>query len=184
MIIGLTGTLASGKDTAADYLKKKSFSHVSLSDLVRDECDLKGLPKDRDTLQMVANDLRKKFGSNILAKKALEKIIKTKSNKILITSIRNPAEIEELKKNDKFFLILIDAPIELRYKRLKIRKRAEDFVSFKKFKIQEKVEMSSKDESNQQLNKVFALADFKIINDGTIEELYQKIEEIFKKING
>ena len=98
MIIGITGTNASGKDTAADYLKNKGYSHYSLSDIVREECDVRGLPKDRDTLRELANELRRNFGADVLAKRAIEKIQREKAKNIVITSIRSPEEIKTLKK--------------------------------------------------------------------------------------
>lgn len=33
MIIGITGTISAGKETVADYLKKRGFAHFSLSNV-------------------------------------------------------------------------------------------------------------------------------------------------------
>lgn len=76
MIIGVAGTNASGKDTVANYLKTKGYANYSLSDIVREECDKRGLPKDRDTLRELANELRRNFGNSVLAGRAMEKIKK------------------------------------------------------------------------------------------------------------
>lgn len=43
------------------------------------------------------------------------------------------------------------------------------------------MERTSFNANSQQLNKVFSMVDFTIINEGTIEELNQKIDEIIKK---
>ena len=37
MIIGITGSYASGKDTVASILQEKGFIHYSLSDILREE---------------------------------------------------------------------------------------------------------------------------------------------------
>jgi|SRR3989338_79469 len=175
MIIGITGTNASGKDTAADYLKNKGYSHYSLSDIVREECDVRGLPKDRDTLRELANELRRNFGADVLAKRAIEKIQREKAKNIVITSIRSPEEIKTLKKILNLKLIITDAPIELRYERS--AKRNRDTIDFKMFKHQEDLELAG-GANKQNIKDAMALADYTIINDGTPEELYEKIEKI------
>ena len=42
MIIGLTGENCAGKGTVADYLKKKGFYYLSLSDVIREELKADG----------------------------------------------------------------------------------------------------------------------------------------------
>jgi len=37
MIIGITGNYCSGKDTAAEILKRMNFFHTSFSDILREE---------------------------------------------------------------------------------------------------------------------------------------------------
>lgn len=180
LIIGITGTFSSGKDTVANYLEKKGFFHLSLADLVREECQKRSRYNSRDDLIEVANELRQKYGSGILAKMALER---TKNKgKIVISSIRNPGEVEELKKAGHFFLLTIDASIKLRYERAKKRGKIDDVVTFEKFKAQEEFERNG-NEFQQQLDKVISMADYKIINDATLEELYQKVDVVLQQID-
>jgi len=179
MIIGVTGTMASGKDSVSDYLKEKGFFHFSLSDAIRAECDKRGLPKDRDTLRNLGNELREKQGAGVLAKFALEAIEKSGAKNAVITSIRNPEEVKLLKKRGGFIFLAVDAPVELRYKRAKSRHREDDFVDFETFKKQEKMEMAG-GPGKQNLGEVMAMADHILINDGTMENLRKKIDLILK----
>ncbi|MBI4050627.1 MAG: AAA family ATPase [Candidatus Doudnabacteria bacterium] len=183
MLIGVTGTLASGKDTLSSYLtKNKDFFHFSLSDAIREECDKRGLPKDRDTLVNLGNDLRAAFGSDILARRAVEAVQRNKAKNAVLTSIRNPIEAEFLKKLPSFVLISVNAPIKVRYERIVSRKRASDFVDFKTFRAQEEKEMSGT-AREQDLKKVMTMADYNLINDGTLEEFHKNIETVLGKIN-
>lgn len=183
MIIGITGTNGAGKDTLADYLKKKGFTAYSLSDILREECEIQGLEKNRENLQKIGNDLRRKFGGGILAERVIKKIRENESNNFAITSIRNPQEVHFLKKQNNFLLMNIDAPINLRYQRIKSRKMAEDFVTFEVFKQQEEREKISADPNSQQLIEVAKMSDYHIDNSGTIEELYQKVDKILEDFN-
>ena len=72
MIIGLTGTNASGKTSIVRYLIKKRFEYFSLSDVIRDELTLRGMDHSRDNLRRVGNELREKYGAAILAERELK----------------------------------------------------------------------------------------------------------------
>lgn len=176
MIIGLTGTNGAGKGTVAEILREKGFEYTSLSDELRIELKKKGKEAVLDNLIAIGNELRKKEGPGTLSKRVLKRIGDKEGN-FIVDSIRNPAEIEELKKNKRFILIAVDAPIELRYERIKARKRASDFVSFEKFREQEEVQLKG-GKTGQQLLNCINLADHRIINDGTKEELKKKVDDI------
>ncbi|MEW6407486.1 MAG: AAA family ATPase [Patescibacteria group bacterium] len=179
MIIGITGTLAAGKDTIASYLQKKGFVHYSLSNILREELKKQGIEENIDNLLALGNKLRQEFGPGILGRKTLEKIKNNKEKKAIASSIRHPKEIEELRKGRNFVLIAVDAPIKIRYKRIQKRKRAGDQVSFEKFKSQEKSQLKGNG-TKAQLSKCIKVADYKIINNKSFENLYQNIDKILK----
>ncbi len=183
MIIGIVSHYAGGKDTVSEYLKKeKEFIYYSLSDIIRDELKKRGMSENRDNLINVGNDLRKKFGNKILAKRSFDKIKKTNKN-VVLGSIRNPSEVKFLKKQKNFFLVKIDCPIEIRYERLKERNRIGDIKSLEEFIKKEKQEESS-DPSKQQIHKVVQMADLSIDNSGSLNQLYKNINKLIKKLRG
>jgi dephospho-CoA kinase len=172
-LIGLTGTNGSGKGEAAAYLKKKGFQYFSLSDLIREELKKRGKEPTRDNLIKTGNELREKFGPDRLARLIMKKV----KDKAVIDSIRNPKEVEYLRKQKNFIFLAIDAPVELRYERVKKRGRGESASTFQEFVEKEKEEITGR-EKGQQLRKCMNMADFLIINDGSLEDLYHKLEEI------
>jgi dephospho-CoA kinase len=181
MIIGLTSFLGAGKTTVGEYLVKRGFVFYSLSDVIREEITASGHEITRELLQKIGNDMRRKFGNAVLAERILKKIgHDKKKNNYVIDSIRNPAEVEAMQKNKDFKLLFIDAPIELRFERVKERQREKDPQTFKEFKLAENKEMESKDSANQQLAKCKEMADFVVINDSAVEELYKKIEKLLQ----
>lgn len=182
-ILGVTGTNASGKDTVADYLKDKyGFKNYSLSDEIRFEATQRGMSHERENLRTIGNELREKFAPNELAARASKRIKDDGANKAVITSIRNPAEIEFLKNNfTGFKLIYADAPVELRYERSRGRGRVGDDVSLDDFRAAETKELEG-GKTGQQLLKCQELADFEIINDGTLEKLFEETEKVLSQI--
>ena len=98
----------------------------------------------------------------------------------VIDSIRNLAEINELRKLPGFVLIAIDAPVKLRFERAKKRARTgfektlQDFI---KIEQQE----NSKDPARQQLFECVKQADYIVVNDGTEKELEDKVATFFRR---
>ncbi|MBS3114485.1 AAA family ATPase [Candidatus Woesearchaeota archaeon] len=185
MIIGLTGKNASGKGEAANYLKSKGFVYYSLSDVIREEATKRGIGHSRDNLINLGNELRKKFGPDYLAKQINIKIkqqLKKKKN-FVIDSIRSPHEAKELIKNKGFILVGVDAPIELRFKRLLERNRLGDAKTLEEFKQQEQRE-NLKSDTNQQLDTTFSMAEKIILNESSLKELHKKIDNLLKEVGG
>lgn len=186
MIIGLSGTLAAGKDSIADILVKKGFSYYSCSDMLREECAKRGIESNRDNLIMVGKELRARQGYSVLAKRILEKIRSKKQKNAVVVSIRHPDEVNEFRRHRSFEMIFVDAPIEMRYERIKKRNKrpqdkAMDNVSFDKFRQQEKEEHATEGAS-QQLGVVKRMADFILINDGSLEKFHNNIKSLFRRI--
>ena len=178
IIIGLTGANASGKGEAASYLQSKGFAYYSLSDILRKEAGARHIEPSRGNLISLGNELRKKIGPSVLADLAAKKIRNKKKN-CIIDSIRNPFEIRALRKLNGFTLIGIDAPAEIRFKRLIARNRPGDPGALEEFIEKEKKENITSS-TNQQLENCLKAADFLIVNDSTIEELHKRIEEAIR----
>jgi len=181
ILIGLTGENCSGKGTVAESLKKKGFAVVSLSDVVREELAREGKKVTRDALIQKANALREQFGPGILAQKISIHIDPNRNH--VIDSIRNPAEVEELKKQKNFFLFYITAPAELRFERMQARKRESDPHTFEAFLHLEQLEAKGKSTS-QNLVATARLADKNIENDGNFSRLYDRLDAVLAELSG
>lgn len=172
-LIGLTGTNGAGKGEVAAFFVKKGFHYFSLSDLIREKLRKKGEEANRNNLIKMGNELREKYGPNILARMVIKKI----KEKAVIDSIRNPKEVDFFRKQKNFILLAIDAPAELRYKRTRKRGRDESASNLKEFIQKEEEEMTNR-EKGQQLRTCMNMADFTIINDGSLDDLHQKLEDL------
>jgi len=181
MIIGLTGSYCSGKDTVAEYLvKKHGFGHYSLSDVIRELMSEAGVETSRENLIAFGTKLRSENGNGVLAKKVLEKIQNGKN--YCITSIRHPDEVGELKKRKDFTLVNVDAPQSVRFERMLLRKRPGDPQTLEKF-IELEAKESQTSGPGQQLAKTAELADITFINDvNDLKVLDSKIEKLLNII--
>jgi len=188
LVIGITGTLCSGKGLVAKILKSKDCDIDTFSSVIRDELKLRGiLEANRKQLQDEGNRLRKEFGGRVLAERLLLKY-KDSSKPLVIDGLRNVGEIEYLKKYSNFFLIGVDAPIETRYKFTQDRKTDKDKVDYDTF-----VALDTRDKglneplTGQQVGMCLTYADFLIYNDEeftTLEDskFYTQVLEIYDEI--
>jgi len=171
LYIGLTGPNASGKGEVARILAERGLTLHSLSDVVREEASRRGLDHSRENLILTGTALRLQYGEGALA----ERILPMLSARSVIDSIRNPAEIIVLRSLPGFHLLGVDAPEALRFERSRLRGRVGDGDSLEEFQRKERLEKSDSG-PGQQLGVCFSMADVAVNNDGTLENLRQRVE--------
>jgi dephospho-CoA kinase len=182
LIIGITGTLGAGKGTIVQFLTEKfHFEHYSVRAFISEEIVNRGLPVNRDNMVLVANELRSLHSPSYIIDKLYERAISGGVNSI-IESIRTVGEVESLRNKGLFFLFAVDADPLVRYERIVLRNSETDRISFATFIENEQREYSSDDPNRQNLKKCIELADYRFDNNGTIEALYQCVNEILDHI--
>ena len=171
IVIGLTGLPGSGKTEVAKILKKAGFKIFSMGDVVREEVKKRGLELKRENLEKIAIEIREKEGKDAVAKRIIEKVKNTNYEKICIDGIRSIDEINTFKKVFKDFkLIAVICSKEERMTRLRKRARSDDDLK--------KLEEREKHEKLLGIDKAIEIADIKILNEGSLEDLREKVEEI------
>jgi dephospho-CoA kinase len=181
LVIGLSGTICSGKGLVAEILRSKGCQVDTLSSIIRDELKSKGLEPTRKTLQDGGNRLRKEFGGQVLAERLLAKY-KSYDVPLVIDGLRNMAEIDYLKKHSRFFLVGVDAPFEVRWTRVQKRNRDSDLLNYDKFVIDDARDRGFNEPLNgQQVGMCLVHADFLVNND----EEYKRLEDskVYKQVN-
>jgi len=180
MIIGITGTFGAGKGTVVDFLKQTGFKHYSVRDFLTDEIKKRGLPVNRDSMVIVANQLREINSPSYIVEKLYEQAKQEEGN-VIIESIRTPGEAYKIKEMGGY-LIAVDADSKTRYSRIIIRQTETDNISYEEFINNEKREMFSTDPNKQNLSECIEMADYVIYNNKTFEELNKKIREVYQDI--
>jgi len=182
MIIGLTGRIAAGKGQIVNYLLEKGFSYTTISNLVREEAAKRGIGITRENLQNLGNEVRKEEGANAWIKRLVSNI--KENEEYIVDGIRNSAEVEELRKQRYFFLISVDAPQKIRFERMLKRAKPSDPKTWDDFLSIDKRDFGEENPNGQQVGKCMKLADFTIVNDGSLEYLNNQIDGIYNKISG
>jgi dCMP deaminase len=179
MILGVSGLNGSGKGEVVRFLTQRSFYALSLSDVIRDELARLGVAETRERMIETGRALRAAEGEGALAARLAARLAPDRN--YVIDSVRHPAEVEGLRsRTSRFKLIWVDADEATRFERIRSRARPGDPSSLEELRAFEARELGSADPAAQQLLAVRELADFRVRNDGTVEELERAIQEILQ----
>lgn len=179
MIIGLTGSMGCGKGEIVKILEKEGFSYITLSMMVREEARKRGVEEEREKLMEVGNSMRREEGAGVLARRAVAKILSSGHDKWVIDGIRNPMEIDELRKfnvgrekADFVGVVGVNTERELLISRILSRTREGDAKT--RDEIIRKIDRElgvGEPKDGQQVAKCLQKVDVMIDNNGTLAEL-------------
>ncbi len=186
IVIGLSGYAGSGKTTVANYLKEKyGFKVYTFSDVVEREARKMGLLRDgvsleekKRILSEVGAKIREKYGrKSVFAEMLVEQINNGQPEKVCVDGFRSKEEVKTFRKNfPKFLLIFLHADPKRRYER---RKKDDPNMDMT---LEEFLERDERDKKIIGMDKMEEMADTIIDNNGTLEELYRKIDEVVSEI--
>ena len=182
ILLGITGAFGSGKTTASSFFVERGFELITLSSFLEEELRKShDGPITRKALQDTGNELRSKYGSGILAQKALTYITEKKKEFAVIDGIRNLGEIEVLRAHPSFVLLAIVSNRKIRFERLKAAPRRETLtwdlftqLDYRDLGVGEK-------DTGLQTGLCVSLADIFIDNNSSLEVLKQKLEGVVEK---
>ena len=173
LIIGLTGEKLAGKGTIAAYLAQEYNAKVyRMSGILDDILERLHLPIARENEIDLGAGLRDKFGEDVLAQCLKKDIEKDPHDLIVVDGIRMPREVEVFSSLPGFILVYVTASLEVRFARMKQRKEKldEQDMDFAQFK-----EIEEKKITETSIPVIAQKAKVKIVNRGTIQELYAKV---------
>lgn len=183
--VGVVGQIAVGKGVLVEHLTEKlGFVSFSLSSILHEELKKKKIREfTRKTLQDMGDELRRKEGDAVLAKKAIEYLQKKGSERVVIEGIRNPGEVEFLKKNPNFVLIGVKANRELRFKRLLKRAKPWDPRTYADFvKVDRRDLGIGQGKSGQQVGKCLNYCDFILTNNKDATDFHRKVHKLMQRV--
>lgn len=181
MVIGIIGEQAGGKGAAADIIRKQyGGTRLTVSSLLRRTLDSLYLPSTRENLINLALILKEGFGGDVLMRAMLKEVEITDTDLIILDGLRMPGDPDPFREEygSSFKLIYITADSKIRYERSKTRgeKVGESEASYEEFASKELLG------TEKAIALVGETADFKIVNNGSAEELESKVLEVMTKI--
>jgi len=181
MIIALVGMTGSGKSTVAEILKRKyGFPVVRFGDVTDDILRQRGLEQNEKNERMIREELRKKYGMEAyakLSKPRMDEALKERGV-VVVDGLYSWEEYLYLKGEygDELILIHVFASPKTRYKRVSER-------DVRPLTEEEARERDRSEIENLHKGGPIAMADFVLINEGSLEELEKGLEDILQKLS-
>ena len=177
IILGFVGDLASGKGTLAKYLQEKYHCNTyRFSTMLRDILNRIYVENSRENLQLISKILRENFGQDVMSTVISKDVENDKNELVVVEGIRRPTDITYLQNLLGFHLIYITAEPKTRWERMVKRQENPD----EKDKTFEQFLLDEQAEADRLIKELGSKAEKTINNDGTIEDLYNNIENILQ----
>ncbi len=181
MIIGITGSIGSGKGEVSKILANKGFEIISFGDEARKEATIRGIEPTRENLQKLGIELSKIEGEDFVLNRILSRIQKDKD--YAIEGIRYLEDLNILKKREDFILIGIISSLESRWQRVLNRDKEGDPITFDNFiKLDSIDNGSGNNTSGPDTLRCIEMADFIIVNDRSIKDIENNVFMILKRL--
>ena len=177
-LLAIVGMPGSGKTEAADYFKSQGLPVVRFNQIVNKLIDQRKLPHTLEIHHQVRQELRDTHGYEamaVLSKKELEKGLK-KHNLVIIEGMRSWEEFEYLKKNfskARIYILALHTDKQKRYDRISKRKDRSDLRGAER-DVDELIQT--------HMGPTIAYADFVVKNNFSLEELHDKLDEVYREI--
>lgn len=175
-VIGTVGMPASGKGEVAAVAREMGIPVITMGDIIRQACRNRGLdPADHHG--EVAKALREEDGPLAIAERSLPIIEETLENDetVLVDGLRSGAEAERFEEvfTDRFTLVAIEAPFDVRKERIGTRGRDNPET--------ESLETRDERELGFGMGKAIEHADVSIENTDSLETFRERIRALFSE---
>ncbi|MCW4022243.1 MAG: AAA family ATPase [Candidatus Bathyarchaeota archaeon] len=175
--MGLAGMPGAGKGVFRKFVQNLGYSVVTMGDVVRGEVKRRNLDPTPENMGKVMLNLRELDGPAAIAKQCVPSLNQKMGKMVVIDGIRSLVEMEEFKKHfPDFVLVAVHSSPQTRYNRLVKRKRSDDPPNWETFIERDLRELGI------GMGSVISVADYMLINEGSISQLKNKITQLIAKV--
>ncbi len=182
IFICVTGMPGAGKSVIARYIANElGVKLYTMGDAVRRAAKEAGVSSDAKSMMEFAKNLRRKYGSAVVARMILEELKENSDKLLVIDGIRSIDEVAEFRKHGSVVLVAVHASPRERFSRLKSRGRPDDPSTWEEF-----VERDMR-ELELGIGNVIALADVMVVNEYyplnvISQEALKRVREVISKV--
>lgn len=181
-IVAIVGMSGSGKSVAVDYLTDRGVPKVYFGGMIYKEMERRGIERteDGESEKHFREMIRETEGKDWVVKQVIDethKLIEAGQKRIVLDGVYSWTEYKILKHEfpGELTFIAIVVPKKMRYKRVAIRPE-------RPFNTQEIQERDRSEVENLEKGGPIAMADYYVLNDGSIKDMHEDLAKILEKI--
>ncbi|MBR3332358.1 AAA family ATPase [Candidatus Saccharibacteria bacterium] len=181
-ILAIVGMSGSGKSVAVDYLTDKGYPKVYFGGMIYKEMEKRGIERteDGESEKQFREMIRETEGKDWVVRQVIEEVkdlITAGQKRIVLDGVYSWTEYKTLKKEFPkcltFLAIVVDK--KLRYERVANRKGR----SFDTAAIRER---DRSEIENLEKGGPIVAADYYVLNNSSVEDMYSRVDEVLKEI--
>ncbi len=178
VVIGVMGKIGSGKSEASRYIAGKYNGKIfRFSDILKDILLRLHMELKRENFIALGSALRREFGDGVIARALKQDILASEARVVVVDGVRYPEEVEMIRSFENSVLVYIHASSEVRYQRaVKRGEKGEAAMGYEEFLKNDSAE------TEKRIDELTKLADYRIDNNGTQEELYAALERVLEML--
>ncbi|MDR1969800.1 MAG: AAA family ATPase [Candidatus Nomurabacteria bacterium] len=177
-IIALVGMVGAGKGVSVERLTKKfGWPSVYLGGMVYEEVARRGLDIVKDEI-FVREDMRAKEGPAVMAKRAAIKareLLASGAKVVILDGLYSWTEDKFLRQEFGDDIVTIAVVVSKKLRRQRALERAD---KKRPYTMEEIIRREINEIENLEKGGPIAFADFYVLNDGNLNDLYAQIDEI------
>ena len=180
VVVAVTGMPGSGKSLVArEMAGLLGYRIYRMGDVVRREVSRRGLPLTVENVERVAAELRRLHGRGAVALLMLDDVLSDPGPGVVVDGMRSMEEARILSRAGRVIIVAVHASRQTRLRRLLARRGRRDEVS-----SLEDLELRDRRNLEFGIGEVIALADYMIVNEGSIEEAREAARRVAMRIAG
>lgn len=187
-LVCIVGMCGAGKSIVADEFVKAGYQYLRFGQITLDEVKRRGLPPSEKLEKEIREGFRQVHGMAAFAILNIPKFDQLlKKDNVVGDGLYSWSEYKVLKEKygDNLLMLAIYAPPKLRYQRL--NKRMESIIEdpklrFRSFTPEEAQSRDYAEIENVEKGGPIAMADYTIINIGSMKEVIKRTKEIIEEI--
>lgn len=188
-LVCITGLCGAGKSQVSDYLvNNKHFQFLRFGQLTLDEVKKRGLPPSEALEREIREELRRKYGMAAFALLNLPKIKELlKLGNVVNDGLYSFEEYKVLKAEfpEALVVIAVYAPPQLRYARISSRISGQEDQNLRNrpLSVSDAEKRDIAELENLNKGATIAMADYTLINTGSLQTLFQNLETLVADIS-
>lgn len=179
-VLGFTGMPGSGKSEAMSVVRRRGIPVVRMGDLVWEEVDRQGLPRDAANVGRVAHETRAEEGEDVWAMRSVQRVRKEHGDAplVVIDGVRSNHEVQVFRRElgEDFMLVAIHTDRGERFRRMTARARDDDPTEEGQHEARDQREMG------WGIARTIALADEMVVNDATLPVFQAKVAALLDSL--
>ncbi len=179
-LVAFVGLAGAGKSSAAEYIIDKGYPKVYFGGIIYQAMNEAGIEITPDSQRIFREEIRAREGNDFVVKRIIQQIhdlIESGQKHILLDGLYSWTEYRILKHEfpGELSVIAVIAPKKIRHRRLASRPE-------RPFTAKEANERDWSEIENLEKGGPIAMADYFVINDGNLDELHERINDIMGEI--